>query len=99
MTFQEKLVLTFPLVHYGIVDGLIDYDRDVEVSEDGKEWFADVNIGNDEEGNEYPYTITAHGLMKEKGIASTEGLWLEVDSDYDRNSFKIISGIRIDECV
>lgn len=103
MKFNEKIVILFPLVHYGIVDGLLSrcfVEIDDEHDSDGKRWwYGDVTIGLDEDGNEFPYTITANGLVSDDGQPTTDGLWLSVDTDYDRNSFKIISGIRIDECV
>lgn len=109
MIFKEKLVISIPLAHYGVVDGLINYVRDVERDrfdddcderdENGNLWWhADVNVGNDEEGNEYPLVVTAHGLVDNKGDATTERLWVSVDSDYGYD-FKVESGIRVIECV
>ena len=111
MIFKEKLVVCLSLAHYGMVDGLIDYVRDVaydeynedeeidERDEDGNLWWhAEVNIGNDEEGNEYPYTVIAHGLIDSNGDATTEKLWLSVDSDFG-DHFIVKTGLRILECV
>ena len=103
MTFNEKLVLMFPLVHYGDVDGLLgrDYaELDCLKDKDGNLWWSgNVTVGNDRDGNEIPYVVTAHGLMNEQGNVTTEKLWLTVESCDDMSSFKVISGIRILECV
>lgn len=111
MIFEEKLVLFIPLAHYGIIDGLINYERDVTCdvfdeasgvddrdSNGNLWWHADVNIGCDDEGNELPYQVTAHGLVNEQGKATTDKLWLSVDSDYG-HEFNIKSGLRISECI
>lgn len=100
MIFYEKLVLHFPLVHYGTIDGLINRGRDVEIDEEGELWWhADVTIGKDDEGRDIPYGVTAHGLIDYYGNCTTDKLYLTVDSDLGSNQFKVISGIRIIECV
>lgn len=106
MIFKEKLVLLIPLVQYGIVDGLIDYKRDVTYDDaddlkDGEQrwWHADMNIGNDDDGNEIPYNVTAHGKVDDNGNATLDGLYMSVTTDFDRSEFKIISGIKISECI
>ena len=100
MIFYEKLVLHFPLVHYGTIDGLINRERDVEIDENGDLWWhADVTIGKDDEGCDIPYGVTAHGLLDQNCNCTTEGLYLTVESDVGDNQFKVISGIRIIECV
>ena len=100
MIFYEKLVLHFPLVHYGIIDGLLNRERDVEIDKEGDLWWsADVTIGKDDNGMDIPYGVTAHGLLDENCNCTTDRLYLTVDSDLGSNQFKVISGIRIIECV
>ncbi len=99
MLFKEKLVLKFPLAHYGMVGGLINCSRDVEFEEFNSMWHAEVNVGCDSDGEEIPYYVEAHGYVSDNGEPTTKGLWLSVETDSAGGRFKVLRGIKIVECV
>lgn len=98
MTFKEKLVLIFPLIYHGKVDGIVDRE-DVVLTESGKNWLAPVTLCNEGREEPYPYDCIAHGEIID-GEPSINGLWLDVvDSINSGVSFEVHHGLFVNRCI